>query len=201
MTQAFFDFQHSELDYKDDNFLVSGSNREAYEFINSFPWQFYAANICGEKSCGKSHLAKIATEIADKNSDKDLLIIEDLSEQANEEELFHILNSQKEHGNFVLITSPQPISRIKFKLPDLKSRIAAIPSIEINPPEDELFYMLLARKFFARQLRVSDEVVNYLMNRLERSYLAIDEAIVKLDKLSLQEKRNITIPLVKKAMD
>ncbi len=60
-----------------------------------------------------------------------------------------------------------------------------------------LFYLLFARYFAARQLKVSDEVINYLASRVERSFTAALKIVDAIDKLSLEQKRNITIPLVK----
>ena len=57
--------------------------------------------------------------------------------------------------------------------------------------------MLLARQFSAKQLTIGDDVLNFLAVRLERNFEAVFETVEKIDKLSMQEKRNITIPLVK----
>ena len=46
--------------YKREDFYVSPSNREAYDFINSWPkWIKKTINLYGENFSGKSHLASI----------------------------------------------------------------------------------------------------------------------------------------------
>ena len=46
--------------YKKEDFYVSPSNQEAYDFINSWPkWIKRIINIFGPSGSGKSHLASI----------------------------------------------------------------------------------------------------------------------------------------------
>lgn len=191
MTQSVFEFEPNN-DYSPQNFLVSSSNKDAFEIISNKSWNSYAANIFGPAASGKTYLANI---LLSKNPDAK--IIDDLDSGANEELLLHTLNSCKEEGVKLLITSEQAVAKLDFSLADLTSRLKAVETIEIKEPDQELLYMVLARQFDARQLKVSDDVLNYITTRIERSFEAANNAVEKIDKLSLQEKRNITIPLVK----
>ena len=50
----------SQEAYKKEDFYVSPSNQEAYDFINSWPnWIKGIINIFGPSGSGKSHLASI----------------------------------------------------------------------------------------------------------------------------------------------
>lgn len=191
MSQEIFKFP-SMHDYAAENFLVSSSNEEAYLYITNFPWDFYAVNIYGGKSCGKTHLANIANS--------NVKIFENIDESYKQEELLHQLNTAKENGEFALLTSNKPLSEIDFSLADLTSRLKAIPAIEIATPDEQLAYMLFARQFAAKQLTISDEVLNFLVVRTERNFAAIFDTVEKIDNLSLQEKRNVTIPLIKQIL-
>ena len=182
-----------EHNYAGENFLVAPSNKFAFEAALSFPWTDYALNIHGEAGCGKTHIAQIAKSLAD----KELLIIDIPAENFGEVELLQTLNRGKENQHYILITSRKPLQSLGFALPDLTSRLAAIPAIAIESPTEELFYMLLARQFSARQIIVDDVVLNFLTARLEHNFTSLIAAVEKIDKLSLQEKRSITIPLVK----
>lgn len=195
MTQSIFKFP-SVADYSAENFLVSDSNKEAYDYVGSFPWDSYALNIYGAKSCGKTYLAFIVNEI----SSGTIEIIDEVESDLGQEDLLHKLNVAKEEGRFVLLTSAKPVTEMGFTLPDLTSRLAAIQSIEIKAPDENLIYMLLARHFNSRQLKISDDVLNFMATRIDRNFPAIYEAVEKIDNLSLQEKRDITIPLIKKVL-
>ena len=50
----------SQKAYKREDYYVSASNQEAYDFINSWPrWIKRIVNIFGPSGSGKSHLASI----------------------------------------------------------------------------------------------------------------------------------------------
>lgn len=193
MKQAIFKFEEFH-DYSPENFLVSESNRDAFEFITSSNWSSYGLNIYGSKSCGKSYLCEIAKSQFGDN----ILIIDDFANGG--EELFHKIENAKNNGLKVLITSQTPLAEIKIEPADLKSRLVSFPSIEIQKPDEHLLYMLLARLFAAKQISVSDEVLNFLSMRINNSFARAFEIANSIDKLSLEQKRNITIPLVKECL-
>ena len=102
--------------------------------------------------------------------------------------------------SYLLFTSSCSPQFIDFKLPDLKSRINSVNAIKIESLDDELFEMLLVKLFSDRQLRVDPDVIGYIMGRVKRSFLAIENLVAKIDRISIQEKRNITIPFVSKLL-
>jgi len=186
MSQSVFNFAVIH-DYSPENFLVSPSNREAYDYIQNFPWPSYALNIHGPSGSGKTYLANILA-----NNHK-VHILDGVDSTINQKEFLHHLNSAKEAGEYILITSERPLAELSFTLPDLTSRLVAINSIRINKPDAELFYQLFARNFSARQLKISDDVITYLSSRVERDFSAALDTVAKIDRLSLEQKRNITI--------
>ena len=111
--------------YKKEDFYVSPSNQEAYDFINSWPrWIKRIVNIFGPSGSGKSHLASILKnktkclqidskelneEIFIKFKTKEALIIEDLSENISEKLLFSVWNTALQDNKYVLITSKKSI--------------------------------------------------------------------------------------------
>ena len=59
LNQLLLDFNY-EQNFRDDDFYVGKSNFYAFELINKWPkWEKNILNICGEKSCGKTHLINI----------------------------------------------------------------------------------------------------------------------------------------------
>lgn len=193
MIQQIFKFEERH-DYSPANFLVSGSNRAAYEAARNI--KQHALNIHGAASSGKTYLAHIAAE----NASATLHVVDELDAYTNEKELFHLLNSAKEHGEIVLILSKKPLAEMDIKLPDLRSRLNSILSVGIDEPDDELVYMIFARLFAAKQIKVSDDALAYLASRSPRNFAEMDAIVDKLDKLSLTEKKNISISLIKKIL-
>ena len=101
----------------------------------------------------------------------------------------------------MLLTGRTPPARWSVVLPDLRSRLRAVQSVGIGAPDDDLFGAVLIKLFDERQLRVGEEVVLYLLARLERSFDAARGCVAALDQYSLAAGRNITVPLVRKALD
>lgn len=60
------------------------------------------------------------------------LIVENLCRQINNEAMFHLYNLYRNEGGFILFTSEIAPARLNLPLPDLQSRLNAVPAIEIK---------------------------------------------------------------------
>ena len=118
-----------------------------------------------------------------------------------EEVLFHLLNHAKNGGAKLLLLSQIPAAQMALHLPDLISRLKAIPAIAMQAPDDDLMRGLLAKLFADRQVRIDPRVVDYLLPRIEREYTAMGEIVAQIDQAALAEKRSITVPLVAQVLD
>lgn len=212
MPQIAISFDHP-ADYSRHSFIVSRSNEEALKWVESWPnWNSHCVIIYGPESCGKTHLAKIwqdisAAEFCHPAGARSAilrgqnLIIENIESNLDEEWLFHLYNQAKNDGKFILLTANAHPAKLPIKLPDLRSRLLSCPSIAINQPDDDLLRPVLQKLFTDRQIRAGDDVMKYILLRMERSFKSAENLVQKIDNLALQEKRNITIPLVKQAME
>lgn len=191
-------------------FIVSLSNMEAYNAIhNTDKWHHNRLIILGEEGSGKSNLAEIWRKNIDAVSITNLemdqyfdidspILLEDIEYVKNEQKLFHLINHCMQNRVPLLMTAR---SLPSFELKDLKSRINATHKVIIKNPDDELFSILITKYFTEHQLKVPQEVMDFLMTRLDRSYSNITTFLRELDKVSLSQKRNITVPLVKEVLD
>jgi chromosomal replication initiation ATPase DnaA len=57
--------------------------------------------------------------------------------------------------------------------PDLRSRLAAVPVVQVEAPDDETLALRLREECARRHLILSDESVAYLAPRMERSWAAV----------------------------
>ena len=80
---------------------------------------------------------------------------------------------------------------------DLLSRLQSGVSLHLPAYKDQDQRRLIQYRANSRGLYLSDEVANFLLNRLPRSSHAMMEALEALDKASLQEQRRLTLPFVK----
>jgi len=202
--------------YKKEDFYVSPSNQEAYDFINSWPkWIKRTVNIFGPSGSGKSHLAsilksktsclqietkKLSDEIFFKFKTKEALIIENFDEKVSEKLLFSLWNIALQDNKYLLITSKKPINSFKFKLRDLMSRVTSSLIIGINLPSDDLISVILAKNFSDKQIRVEKKHIDYIIKRIDRSYEKISQFILTLDKYSLKKGSPFSLKLIKEVL-
>lgn len=207
MKQKLFKFENNP-DFSENNFFVSESNRDVFEWIKKWPtWPSHCLFLYGTEHSGKSHLAYIWSKISDacflepdfniNNIEKGKNYIIDNAEKFKEKKLFHLFNSVKENTGYFLITS----RKSSFDLKDLDSRIKSSIYVSIKEPDDELIKTLLVKMFSDRQIRIDREVVDFSVSRIGRSFLDIKNFIEDVDSFSFLEKRNITIPLIKKVLE
>ena len=202
--------------YKKEDFYVSPSNQEAYDFINSWPkWIKRTVNIFGPSGSGKSHLAsilksktsclqietkKLSDEIFFKFKTKETLIIENLDRKVSEKLLFSLWNIALQDNKYLLITSKKPINSFKFKLRDLTSRVTSSLIIGINLPSDDLISVILAKNFSDKQITVEKKHIDYIIKRIDRSYEKISQFILTLDKYSLKKGSPFGLKLIKEVL-
>src|SRR6202030_3374832 len=138
-----------------DNFLEGPANAAGLALVDSWPdWPDRIMLLVGPEGPGKSHLAAIWAEEAGARSTSahaltatavpgalatGALVVEDLkSSDVDVRALFHLLNLAREEGASILITSRLLPSALQIELHDLRSRLRAIPTVLLLPPDDQL---------------------------------------------------------------
>ncbi len=202
-----------------EDFLVAPSNHMAVKFIDAWPaWPMHALVLFGPKASGKTHLAAVwqaRTQACDISDVQDFNMLsydknpthvvvdnlEDIILRHQEEQLFHLYNSVRENNKAILIISEKSPSALSFTLPDLASRMRASTAVEINPPDDVLLKGLLVKLFYDRQIKISPNVISYLVTRMDRSFTAARDLVAAIDSKAMAEQRAVTIPLIQGLLD
>ena len=121
------------------------------------------------------------------------LVVEDLKPgDFDERAMFHLMNLAREDEAFVLMTARVAPSSFEVELRDLRSRLRAVATVPLLPPDDLLFRALIVKFCADRQMSIDETVVSYLTTRLERSYAAVRRAIDLLDAEALRLGRPVT---------
>ncbi len=192
--------------YSPEQFMRAESNQLAYDWVMRWPdWPSNMLLLQGEFGAGKTHLAhcwQSKTQAEFLVVDSEYLpmlpvIIDGIETWKNEAALFHLYNHCKLENIPLLITSAQLPEQLPFTLPDLRSRLKSLPLAQIHAPDDALLSAVLIKHFSDRQLKISPEVMEYMLPRLPRSFAAISELVQKLDSDSLASGRTLTIPYVR----
>ncbi len=192
----------------DSNFFVNKSNYNAFNGLVSS--NYNNSLLIGPKKSGKSFLGNIwlkknnAIELKNNfehiiNCKKNVLIDEFLFFE--QENIFHIINNCNLNNLKILIISNKKINEIDFKFKDLSSRLKTFNSFEINQPNDEMLVTILTKLLIDKQFIInSNDIFEYILRRIDRSYNGVHDIVEKLDILSLEKKRQLTIPLIKEIL-
>jgi len=217
-----FDFVlHNEFTF--DNFVVAEKNQELITLLQSasLAENFYL--VWGESGSGKSHLLqascvkhenaaylplkvflKEGESVLDGLEHLDLVCIDDvhlvLSERSWEEKLFSLFNACQINTTTMLFSSLLAPRDLQFSLPDLQSRFSSGFIYHLHELDDVGKISALKKRAEAAGMPLEDEVLNYIYMRSERSMSKLFSVLEQLDKLSLAQKRKITIPFVKSIM-
>lgn len=203
--------------YSPENFFVSDANAQAHEWIRRWPeWPAHALVLTGPKGAGKTHLAHLwrARSQGEFHEAKTLqgdplellgpqraAAVENIEHLADEKTLFHLLNAAREEKGFLLLTSALAPGEWKFALPDLRSRLLALPAAAMGAPDDALLSALLTKQFADRQLSPPKELIAWLAPRMERSFESAASLVERLDSLAMREQKPLSIALARRLLE
>jgi chromosomal replication initiation ATPase DnaA len=191
-----------------EDFVAAPCNAAALAVVERWPeWPDRAVVLAGPEGTGKSHLAAIWAAragakrvLAEALHEADLadllasgaLVVEDLDPAGViETVLFHLLNLVREQRAWLLITAREAPSA-GFGLPDLLSRLRALPVALIGPADEDLLEAMAFKLFADRGVDADPALVKYLVTRLERSAAALARAVADLDSAALALRRPVT---------
>ena len=194
-----------------DDFFVSTSNKKAYNFILNKKIDNKKILLIGPNKSGKTHLGKIWQKnnnaVSYENNFEIILnykkniFIDDFLKNINEEQIFHLINHCSINKLTILLTSKKEVFEHNFLLKDLVSRLKTFNLLRIDLPDDDLIINLIIKLLHDKQIIIkNEEIFHYILKRIERSYEEIFLLIENIDKLSLEKKRELTIPLIKKLL-
>ena len=215
LNQLLLDFDIKRT-FNDHDYYVTNNNYFAFNLIDNWPnWEKKILNISGEKFSGKTHLANIfrsksSALLLNENEIKndvfkkiklyESIIVDGFSNNIDENLTYSIFNLVDQDSKYLLINSETPLSEIKFKLPDLVSRSKNLLHAKINPPNDDLIFAIILKNFSDRQIKLEKKIIEFIINRIDRSYSKISEFIYKVDELSLKKKKPINLKTIKEIL-
>ncbi|PKO80455.1 MAG: DnaA regulatory inactivator Hda, partial [Betaproteobacteria bacterium HGW-Betaproteobacteria-13] len=175
--------------------------------------------LWGTSGKGRSHLLQAAVAVAAANGRQThylsadtvrdalpetpdaLLAIDDIDRLRPEAQiaLFNAFNRARLNGQSLLLAGLQPPLALALR-EDLRTRIGQSLIFEVQPLDDDSRAAILATLAERRGLRLGDDVVDFLMRHGRRDLPSLLAAFNALDAASLEQKRPITLPLLREMM-
>ncbi len=182
--------------------------------VDAWPaWHGGALALVGPAGAGKTHLAQAWLErsgavalardlgpadLGDLNGRPALL---EGADGADPETLFHLINMAAQPGGGLLLTARIAPALWPAALPDLRSRLNALPVAEIGEPDDELLHAVMQKFFRERHIKPSDDLFFYLLRRIERSVPVALALVERLDEASGAEHRPVSRALARQILE
>lgn len=190
---------------------VSGCNAEAASVLDAWPDGVTPVlALYGPAGAGKTRLAEAWAErvgalplhgaeaaLIDPLELEGQAVLLDRAQDADDESLFHLINLTLSSGGTLLMVSRTPPSSWSTALPDLRSRLDSIRAIQVETPDDAVMAAILRERFAERSIAPTDDVIDYLVRRLERTPEALQDAVARLDALH----RPVTRALARRLFD
>lgn len=199
-----------------DNF-VTGGNAEVLAALRAL-----AAGagerfiyLWGGSGSGRSHLLQATLAalrasgrtvhafggVADGIEADDAVIADDVQrlDPAAQVALFNVCNTLREGSGVLLAAGDLPPARLQLR-PDLLTRLAWGLVYEVHALSEEDRRAALRDYAAARGFALPDEVADYLLARVPRDLSSLRALVDTLDRLSLERKRAVTVPLAREVL-
>jgi len=187
-----------------EDFFISGSQDSGKTYLLQALCNFYNEMDKSSLLIPTNQLIKYGTDILDAVENLDLICIDGLeniiSNELWETAIFNLINRSLVSHSRLIFTSSQDLKQMKFILPDLESRLRKLESYELHPIKDEELFDALKYISKLRLINLGDKEANYLIKYSNRSISNLVKILESLDKLSMEMKRKITIPLIKEVI-
>lgn len=210
-----------------ESFVASGANRMTVAAVQAFAAggidepQLFLHGVSGS---GKSHLLSAACERARADGHRIAYVncadrveasafdgletnglnaidrLEALDDHC-EEALFHAINRCRSANARLLFAARVAPGGLDHTLPDLATRLHWGPVFQLHRVDDESMTDALEQLFRSRGIPVGREVLAYLLSRCSRDMATLTHLVDRLDTLSLQQQRAVTVPLVRQLVD
>lgn len=176
-----------------DNF-VPGANAELLARLRQLAAGTLGESVLylwGAPGSGRSHLLAASARPG-------LTVADDVErlDEPRQIALFNAINAARDAGATVLAAGDAPPAQLALRA-DLKSRLAWGLVYQVKPLSDAEKALALHAGAARRGLKLSDEVVWYLLTHVRRDLHSLSALLAQIDRASLEQRRAVTLPLVR----
>ena len=165
--------------------IIGDCNADALRFLaDPAAWPVRCAVLVGPPRSGRSLIGRAFSRASGGR-------VVDGAASLSEEALFHAWNAAQAGGRPLLIIADTPPGMWDIALPDLRSRLAAVPVVRIGAPDDGHARDLIEMLFAQRGMTIAPDVADFIVRRMHRSHVVIAAVVDALDGASLAQGRRI----------
>lgn len=208
---------HSRAD-----FLPAAANESALAALDApQDWPQGRMLLIGPEGAGKSHMAAfwaaengarrikaaaLRPEMADHLvAESGALVVEDADRAGRaagaEQALFHLWNLCGPRDCLLLLTARSAPRDWGLLLPDLRSRMDAMPQVRLGSPDEALLSAVLVKLFSDRQLSVSSELIEWLVLHMDRDLGQARRLVAAMDRAAMATKGPVTRRIAVELLD
>ncbi len=195
--------------------MVSDCNRYAFEWLENWTFKVQSNFVClvGESGSGKSHLARIwaektGAEFLSRHRLAEVwqwgaefpnrfCVLDDADELNDDLLLFYIYNTIKERNGYLLMTAKTYPNDWKLKYEDIKSRLRTVDVITVQRPNEQAVSAILEQMLLQRGLVGTPEIIEYIANRIERTYEAMRCVVNRIDSYQMGKKGKLNMQAIR----
>lgn len=195
-----------------DNF-VPGANAETLAALTEWlagARQDTSFCLYGESGCGRSHLLQASGfDLVDAALNPsltgvaatDALAVDNVDQLDADGQvaLFALFNQLKTTGGLLLTAAPQPPAHLALR-EDLRTRLGSGLIYRLLPLSDAEKAAAIATQAKERALKLSPDMINYLLRHASRDMRTLAMLVVALDQYTLEQKRPVTLPLLRELL-
>jgi chromosomal replication initiation ATPase DnaA len=213
---SLFEFRMGER--SPETLVVAEANRDAARLLTGWRhWPGGALGLVGPKGSGKTHLALAwAVEAGARQLTANVapdegaalfeeaggrLLIDDADGVRDEAMFWRVLDLARSRGGAVLLAGASSPSQWPVSIPDLRSRLAALPLARLGEPDEALLEVVLARFCRENFIHLSDDAAKYLARRLPRTFAAARDLVGLIEADLAKASRPVTLPIAKRALE
>lgn len=213
--QRLFEFRMGER--SPAKLVVSEANRDAARLLTEWrAWPGGALALVGPQGSGKTHLGLAwaleagARQLSAQAAPEDAaaifraaqgrVFIDEADKSPNAEMLWRLLDLARTEAGAVLLAGQTAPRLWPASIPDLASRLAALPVARLHEPDEALLEVILRRVCREQFIHLSDKAAKYLVQRLPRTYAAARQWAAALDTELTRGAKPVTLAGAKRAL-
>jgi DnaA-homolog protein len=158
--------------------------------------------LWGEPGSGRTHLLRGLVHAAGGEAEDRVIAVDDVHDLTADDQikLFDRYNRVRAAGGALVASGDAAPARLALRA-DLRSRLAWGLALQLHPLSEAEKAAALRAYAQMRALKLGEDVIAYLLQHARRDMASLIGILDALDRYSLEQKRPVTLPLVRDALE